>query len=168
MKHPEKYEIKKKDEGERLRLYRQRRKLGLVKSRNAGDKQRQENEQQPAESTPKSFSTKDKPSIRQAEKALPVRPRKKTEVIRGLVKRYRSQVKLAETRGRKQIVSSEEEKEWLLTLFDRLDIMYINPGRKENVYICKETGIFFFIHFILIWLYSSSNAYKYIRLIYAK
>ena len=31
------------------------------------------------------------------------------------------------------------------------------------------TWIFFIIiHFILIWLYSSSNAYKYIRLIYAK
>ena len=27
---------------------------------------------------------------------------------------------------------------------------------------------FFIIHFILIWLYSSSNVYKYIRLIYAK
>ena len=27
---------------------------------------------------------------------------------------------------------------------------------------------FFIIHFILIWFYSSSNAYKYIRLIYAK
>ena len=27
---------------------------------------------------------------------------------------------------------------------------------------------FFFIHFILIWLYSSSNACKYICLIYAK
>ena len=31
------------------------------------------------------------------------------------------------------------------------------------------TWIFFIIiHFTLIWLYSSSNAYKYIRLIYAK
>ena len=36
---------------------------------------------------------------------------------------------------------------------------------------CVYCGIFFlilFIHFILIWLYSSSNAYKYIRLIYTK
>ena len=38
----EKYEIKKKDERE---LYRQRKKLGLVKSRNVGDEQRQENQQ---------------------------------------------------------------------------------------------------------------------------
>ena len=49
--------------------------------------------------------------IKQVEKALPVSPRKKTEVIRGLVKQYQIRVKLAETRGRKQMVLSEEEKE---------------------------------------------------------
>ena len=54
VKHPEKYEIKKKDEREQLRLYRQRKKLALVK-RNVGDEQRQEKQQKPAESTPKSF-----------------------------------------------------------------------------------------------------------------
>ena len=55
MKHPEKQEIKKR---ERMRLYRQRKKLGLIKSRNVGDEQRQENQQQPGESTPKSFPKK--------------------------------------------------------------------------------------------------------------
>ena len=58
MNHSEKYEIKKKHERERLRLYRQREKLGLVKSRNAGHEQHQENHQQTAESTLKLFSTK--------------------------------------------------------------------------------------------------------------
>ena len=112
VKHPEKYEIKKKDEREQLRLYRQRKNLSLVK-RNVGDEQRQEKQQKPAESTPKSFSTKQALSrgIKQVEKALPVSPRKKTEVIRGLVKQYQIRVKLAETRGRKQMVLSEEEKE---------------------------------------------------------
>ena len=89
------------------------------------------------------FSTKQALSrgIKQVEKALPVSPRKKTEVIRGLVKQYQIRVKLAETRGRKQMVLSEEEKEWLLTFFDRLDITYINPGRKDNGCIGKENGI---------------------------
>ena len=66
----------------------------------------------PAKSTPKSFSTKQVLSgdIKQVEKALPVSPRKKTEVIRGLVKQYQIRVKLAETRGRKRMVLSEEEK----------------------------------------------------------
>ena len=39
------------------------------------------------------------------------------------------------------MVLSEEEKEWLLTFFDRPDITYINPGRKDNVYIGKGNGI---------------------------
>ena len=126
-----------------MRIYCQQKKLGLVKSRNVGDRQHQENQQQPAESTPKSFSTKQalSRSIKQAEKALSVSPRKKTEVISGLVKRYQIRVKLAETRGRKQMVLSEEENEWLPTLFNCPDVTYINPGRKENLYIGKENGI---------------------------
>ena len=39
------------------------------------------------------------------------------------------------------MVLSEEEKEWLLTFFDRPDIKYIKPDRKDNVYIGKENGI---------------------------
>ena len=78
---------------------------------------------------------------KRAEKALPVSPRKKTDVISGLVEQYQIRVKLAETRGRKRMVLSEEEKEWLLAFFDRPDITYINPGRKDNVYIGKENGI---------------------------
>ena len=143
VKHPEKYEIKKKDDKERLRLCRQRKKLGLVKSMNVGDEQCQENQQQPVESTPNSFSTKQalSRSIKRAKKALPVSPCKKTEVISGLVKRYQIRVNLPETQGRKQMVLSEEEKEWLLTFFGRPDITYINPGRKDNVYIGKENSI---------------------------
>ena len=39
------------------------------------------------------------------------------------------------------MVLSEEENEWLPTLFDCPDVTYINPGRKENLYIGKENGI---------------------------
>ena len=62
---------------------------------------------------------------------------RKQKVISG----YQIRVKLAQTRGRKQMVLSEEEKKWLLTFFDRPDIMYINPGRKDNMYISKAIGI---------------------------
>ena len=55
--------------------------------------------------------------------------------------RYQIQVKLAETRGRKWMVLSEEEKEWLLTFFNRPDITYINSDRKDNMNIGKENGI---------------------------
>ena len=116
VKHLEKYEMKKKDERERLRLYRQRKRLGLVKSRSVGDEC-------------------------WAEEALLVSPRKKTKVINGLVKRYQIRVRLGKTRGRKQMVLFEEEKEWLLIFFDCSDITYINPGGKGNVYIGKENGI---------------------------
>ena len=55
--------------------------------------------------------------------------------------RYQIQVKLAETRGRKWMVLFEEEKEWLLTFFNRPDITYINSDRKDNMNIGKENGI---------------------------
>ena len=38
VKNPDTYEIQKKDETERLKLHRQREKLGLVKRRNDGNK----------------------------------------------------------------------------------------------------------------------------------
>ena len=66
---------------------------------------------------------------------------RKQNVISG----YQIRVKLAQTRGRKQMVLSEEEKKWLLTFFDCPDIMYINPGRKDNMYITKVTGIWKYI-----------------------
>ena len=43
VKHPEKDQIKKKDESERLRLSRKREKLGLVRSTNVGYEQCQGN-----------------------------------------------------------------------------------------------------------------------------
>ena len=66
-------------------------------------------------------------------KELPVSPRKKTEVISRLVKRYGIQLKLAETRERERMGLSDKEKEWFLNFSDRPDITYINPGRKDNV-----------------------------------
>ena len=45
---------------------------------------------------------------------------------------------------------------------------YLNAYVPEENLVHQVRDIFFIIHFILIWLHSSSNAYKYIRLIYAK
>ena len=111
VKHPEKYEFKKKDEREQLRLYRQKKKP-CTRQKQCWRRATPKETAKPAKSTPKSFSTKQVLSrgIKQVEKALPVSPRKKTEVIRGLVKQYQIRVKLAETRGRKRMVLSEEEK----------------------------------------------------------
>ena len=37
---------------------------------------------------------------------------------------------------------TEEEQEWLVNVFDRPDITYLNPGRKDkdNVYVGKKDG----------------------------
>ena len=35
---------------------------------------------------------------------------------------------------------NEEQPEWLETFWNRSDITYMNPGRKDNVYVGKING----------------------------
>lgn len=87
----EKYELKKKEEREHLRLFREKKKLGLVKSRAEQEKkQSAASTSLRTSSTPlksrqssKSFSNKQalNRSIKRVQKALPLSSVKKTEVL---------------------------------------------------------------------------------------
>ena len=41
---------------------------------------------------------------------------------------------------RKATELKEEEKQWIVDNLDRADLTYVNPGRKDHVYICKKDG----------------------------
>ena len=43
--------------------------------------------------------------------------------------------------GRKHEDLTEEQIEWLKELLDRADMTYINPGKKDHVYVGKVEGL---------------------------
>ena len=44
-------------------------------------------------------------------------------------------------RGKKKDEPSDEELTWLKEFLDRPDILYMNPGRKDHVYVGKKDGV---------------------------
>ena len=44
------------------------------------------------------------------------------------------------TGGRKAKELMDEEKQWIRYSLDRADLTYVNPGRKDHVYIMKKGG----------------------------
>ena len=79
-------------------------------------------------------------SISRAGKYLPNSPRKKTEVIGNLAKKYNLRIQLKENRGCKAKILSQEQERWLVDYLERPEMCYTNPGRKDNVYIGKING----------------------------
>ena len=62
------------------------------------------------------------------------------EVIGSLAKKYKMRINLAKKRGRKYEDLTEEEVEWLKNYMERPEMTYINPGKKDNVYVGKIDG----------------------------
>ena len=62
-------------------------------------------------------------------------------MLNSLVSKFNIRIKYQTKAGRKENVLTEEEKEWLVNFFDRADITYTTPGRKDHVYIGKLDGI---------------------------
>jgi len=120
-------ELKKKNR-DRMRLSRE------MKKRAA-----QEPQPEPESSA---FSTKQSRyrSLRKAEEGLPKSPNKKMEVIGSLAKKYQMRIALSKKKGRKCEDLSEEQVEWLREYLERPEMTYINPGKKDNVYIGKIDG----------------------------
>ena len=86
-----------------------------------------------------SFSTKQARarSISRTEKTLPKSLRKKTKILGSLAKKYQLCIVMNKKRGHK---ATDEEKQWIRYSLDRVDLTYINPGRKDHVYIGKKYG----------------------------
>lgn len=97
---------------------------------------------QPSHDCNSSFSSKQSfhRSVSRAEKYLPNSPRKKTEVLNNLSNKYCLRVKLHTKRGPRPKYLSKEQEEWLMEILERPDMTYMNPGRKDNVYVGKVDG----------------------------
>ena len=76
-----------------------------------------------------------------AEKGLPTSPNKRKEIIGTLAKKYQMRIVLKEKRGRKHRDLNEDQEHWLVEFLERSDISYINPGKKDHVYVGKVGGI---------------------------
>ena len=86
-----------------------------------------------------SFSNKQSKcrSLSHAEKFLPKSPNKRKEIIGSLAQKYSLRKKKP---GPKRVELREEEKNWLHELLSQANMSYINPGRKDNVYVGKKDG----------------------------
>ena len=110
------------------------------------EKRTQQKEESRAAAAPEqeasAFSTKQSRcrSMRRAEDGLPKSPNKKMEVIGSLAKKYQIRIAFATKRGRKYEDLSEKEVEWLKIYMERPEMTYINPGKKDHVYVGKIDG----------------------------
>ena len=92
--------------------------------------------------SPSSFSNKQSLycSLSSANNFLPESPQKKAEVIEKLAEKYKVNFNFKKsTHGRPCKYLNEEEKHRLIEFPARANLTYINPGRRDNVYIGKET-----------------------------
>ena len=157
---PDVYKKKKEADALRKKLYRQRKKLGLVERKKKLDDPETDTETEPqsttvesetpvATSTPQpspntssSFTTKQSKfrSVSRAEKALPNSPNKRKEVVGALSEKFPFQlrIKMKNKPGPKKCELTSEEEDWLHDFLNRGDISYVTPGRADNVYIGKR------------------------------
>ena len=135
---PAVYELKKKAERLRLRIYRQRQKLELINTKQTNTSTEVSLQEEGRESS--SFSNKQSKyrSLSKVEKALPSSPNKRREVVGALAKKYKLRINLLPQKpGPKAQILKEKEIDWLTEFLDRGDISYITPSRKDHV----DTGI---------------------------
>ena len=91
-------------------------------------------------------------SLKKACDALPKSPRKRSEIVQSLSKKFSLRINFATKKpGRSVNKLSADEIEWLLEFMERPDVTYTNPGRKDQRYIGKENGKskFIPIHYLL-------------------
>ena len=110
--NPELHELKKKEERERKQPFRLRKKLGPVNQSSATSESRAAPNNNATNTTPStSFSIKQARarSISRAEKALPKSPRKKTEILGSLAKKYQLRIVMKKKRVCKAKELTDEE-----------------------------------------------------------
>ena len=80
-------------------------------------------------------------SIQKVAKTLPKRPRRHKEVISALVNKFKLRNKPTQSKiGPPKNELTGNEKEWLRSFLDKLDITYVTPGQKDHRYFGKADG----------------------------
>ena len=139
--NPAVYELNKKAKRERLRIYKQRKNLGLINTKYTSTSTEVSLQEEGRESS--SFSNKQSKyrSLSKAEKALPSSPNNRTEAVRVPAKKYKLRITLLQNPGPKSQVLKEEEIEWLSEFLDHGDFSYITPDWKDHVYTGITDGV---------------------------
>ena len=78
-------------------------------------------------------------SIKRAEKHLSF-SQKRLEVVGGLAQKFNLRINLPRKRRQKNRTLTDDQENFLLDVFERSDMTYANPGRKDNAYIGKTDG----------------------------
>ena len=79
--------------------------------------------------------------VKKVEKYLPKSPGKRREVLHEITNKFCVPFDFKAKRGKKKDELSDEELKWLKDFLDRPDISYMNPGRKDHVYVGKKDGV---------------------------
>ena len=91
----------------------------------------------PSPSAFKHVSTKSR-CIKRVESDLPKSPHKRSEVVSSIAEKYNLRINLVKNKGgrpRKDL--SDEQKQWLRNARDRSYLSMMNPGKKDNIYVCN-------------------------------
>ena len=149
MKDPQLYEEKKKKDAMRKKLERVQKKCSRQTSNNTENAEVNQIpspvEPSPGPSKPvkiqlmssfKHQATKCR-SLSKVSRNLPKSPNKRSEIIRSLAKRFQVDMEAERKKGRPKLILNDAEKDWLKNFFDRPDISYTTPGRRDQVYIGK-------------------------------
>lgn len=95
---------------------------------------------EPSTSAPFKHNSTRARSLKKAEKALPLSPNKRIEVVKSLASNV-LRVNFKAKGGRPATnILSEDQREWLVAFLDRIDISRQTPGRKDHVYVGKVDG----------------------------
>ena len=78
--------------------------------------------------------------VKKVEKYLPKSPGKRREVLHEITNKFCVPFDFKAKSGKKKYELSDEELKWLKDFLDRPDISYMNPGRKDHVYVGKKDG----------------------------
>ena len=111
---PAVYELKKKAERWRLRIYRQRQKLELINTKQTNTSTEVSLQEEGRESS--SFSNKQSKyrSLSKVEKALPSSPNKRREVVGALAKKYKLRINLLPPKTWTKSSNIERKGDWLV------------------------------------------------------
>ena len=72
---------------------------------------------------------------------LPKSPGKRREVLHKITNKFCVRFDFKAKRGKKKDELSDKELKWLKEFLDRPDISYMNPGRKDHMYVGKKDGV---------------------------
>ena len=128
----EKYKEKKEKDRLRKRAERERKKLEMEALQTPSTSPQTKIARASSESSTFKYRPTKQRYLKKVEKYLPKSRGKRREVLHQIFKAKR---------GKKKDELSDEELKWLKEFLDHPNITYMNPGRKDHVYVGQKDGV---------------------------